>query len=122
MIKNIKRQLTLFLNKEKATNIEKIRSKYNPEQKKLIDCHVTLCREDEIQDLDQILNNLRNLKHKPISINFGHVERFENGLGVFIPATFDNNDFQNLRIHLLKSVVTNPRKSLPHIILMHPRN
>ena len=43
-----RRQLTLFVEPPENLIIEEIRRRYNPIQFELINCHVTLCREDEI--------------------------------------------------------------------------
>ena len=48
----MRRQLTLFVKKEDAETIEQIRQAFNPRQFELIKSHVTLCREDEIQNLE----------------------------------------------------------------------
>lgn len=111
-----RRQLTLFVENK---TIEEIRAKFNPTQQALISTHVTLCREDELEDLEKVIANIRVLKiDKPIEISFNEVIRFENGKGVLIPANEDNNDFHNLR----GAILISPRKHLPHITLMHPRN
>lgn len=81
-----RQQLTLFINKPDATAIEAIREKYNPRQYELIDSHVTLCREDEIPDLDRILENLARLDQKALTIHFNPVTRFDHGNGVLLPA------------------------------------
>lgn len=114
--------MTLFLNKKDAVPFEAIRSRYNPQQSALIDCHVTLCREDEIVSLYKVLRNLDNLQQKPIAINFGNAIRFENGKGVLIPATGSNDQFQILREQILAGLENNPQQYEPHITLIHPRN
>jgi len=118
----MRRQLTLFVQKNDAKYIEDIRCKFNPQQSEIINSHVTLCREDEIENIDQVLHNLTQLEQKKININFGQVARFDNGKGVFIPAISDNNKFHQLRSLILKGVNDNPRRQEPHITLMHPRN
>ncbi|RYE55746.1 MAG: 2'-5' RNA ligase family protein [Sphingobacteriales bacterium] len=122
MTSKIRRQLTLFLGKEDAIQIEEIRLKYNPQQRELIDSHVTLCREDEIVNIDKVENNLKKLRHKPIAVDFGQAIRFENGKGVLIPSRDNNEPFQKLRQEILKGLDNNPRKHEPHITLLHPRN
>jgi 2'-5' RNA ligase len=114
--------LTLFLTQKDAIQLEAIRAKYNSEQRKLIDCHVTLCREDEVVSIDKVLRNLNNLKQKSIAIEFGQVIRFENDKGVMIPSKGNNDQFRKLRQQILKGLVNNPRKHKPHITLIHPRN
>ena len=120
MEKNIRQQLTLFVAKKDAIEIEKIRNKFNPIQQNLIDCHVTLCREDEITNLDNVLDNLKNLDSLVITIQFGQVRRFDNNKGVLIPAFGDNEQFHQLREKILNPIPV--RRHEPHLTLMHPRN
>ena len=56
MTNNIRRQLTLFVEQKDAETIEKVRQEFNPKQFELIKSHVTLCREDEIQNLEQVIS------------------------------------------------------------------
>lgn len=124
MSSNIRRQLTLFVEPEEAITIEQIRQEFNPRQFEIINAHVTLCREDEIENLDQVLSNLGLLTQtqQNFSIEFGKVERFDNGKGLFLPAINDNNEFDDLRKQVLFGLNDNPRSQKPHITLMHPRN
>lgn len=111
-----RKQLTLFINDE---DIENIRAKFNPIQHTLIAAHVTLCRENEIEDLPKVIRNIKNLVvHQPLHLTFTEVERFEDGRGVLIPGSHDNNEFHHLRRQILNS--SNIHQ--PHITLMHPRN
>ena len=118
----VRHQLTLFVDKDDANHIESIRAKFNPIQHNLISCHVTLCREDEITNLEKVLENLRSLKWQPITIQFDQVIRFENGKGVLLPGAINNNEFHQLRQKVLQGLVNPVRQHLPHITLMHPRN
>lgn len=122
MTNSIRRQLTLFIEPEEAETIEKIRQAFNPKQFELIKAHVTLCREDEIQNLEKVKSNLHFLTLTDVVIKFAKVARFDNGKGLFLPATTDNEDFDNLRKQILSGVIDNPRKQKAHITLMHPRN
>jgi 2'-5' RNA ligase len=117
-----RRQLTLFINQKDSVGIELIRQKFNPIQFELIKSHVTLCREDELQDIERVKDNLSRLKRASIAIEFGKLERLDNGNGLFLPATSDNKEFQELRTEILAGLVKYPRKQVPHITLMHPRN
>jgi len=121
---NIRRQLTLFVEPNDAVTIEQIRQEFNPRQFEIIKAHVTLCREDEIENLDQVLSNLIMLKQSQqyIFIEFGKVARLDNGKGLFLPAINDNNEFDDLRKQVLFGLNDNPRSQKPHITLMHPRN
>ena len=117
-----RQQLTLFIEENESMEIEKIRRKFNPEQFELIKSHVTLCREDEIEQLEKVLLNLEQLDFGFITVDFGDAIRFSNGKGVLIPAIGDNEPFQKLREKILQGIVETPRRHEPHITLMHPRN
>jgi hypothetical protein len=119
---NIRRQLTLFVEPEDAEIIEQVRQEFNPLQFELIKAHITLCREDEIQDLEKVISNLLLLTSTEISIEVGKVIRFDNGKGLLIPAKGINIEFQELRRQVLQGLIDNPRTQEPHITLMHPRN
>lgn len=122
MGKNIRRQLTLFVDKKYASEIESIRRKFNPRQQQLIDSHVTLCREDEIGNIDKVLDNLQNLDKSTITIQFGQATKFDNNKGVLLPAFGDNELFHQLREKILIALNMPVRRHEPHITLMHPRN
>ncbi|MBP6566426.1 MAG: 2'-5' RNA ligase family protein [Saprospiraceae bacterium] len=120
----MRRQLTLFVDPKDAINIEQIRNEFNPRQFEIIKAHVTLCREDEIQDLERVMTNLLSCTqvYHSIFIEFGPMERFDNGKGLLLPATKDCQDFITLRKQVLSGLTDNPRDQKPHITLMHPRN
>lgn len=115
-------QLTLFIPDQNAVAFEKVRKAHNPEQYKLIHAHVTLCREDELDQIDRVMLNLEQLQFECFAINLGAVERFAQGKGVLLPAIGDNDVFQKLRSTVLKGIMDQPRQHAPHITLMHPRN
>jgi hypothetical protein len=121
---NIRRQLTLFVAPGDAVTIDQIRQAFNPQQFDLINAHVTLCREDEIENLDQVISNLFSLTMTQpyIFIEFDKVARFDNGKGLLLPATNDNKEFDDLRRQVLSGLTDHPRKQKAHITLMHPRN
>lgn len=117
----IRRQLTLFI-PEKEEAIEKVRAEFNPMQHNLIAAHVTLCREDEIESVEEIIKNIGFINlNKPILIQFNPIERFANCKGVLIPAKGKNKEFRKLR-KLVLGLNKFPREHQPHITLMHPRN
>ncbi len=111
----------MFVAHQDADTIEAIRRAYNPIQSQLIPSHITLCREDEIENLAQVIDNLINLTPMTIEIAFGHAIRFDNGQGVMLPAKGEQSEFQTLRKCILNGIVDNPRIQLPHITLIHPR-
>jgi 2'-5' RNA ligase len=116
-----RRQLTLFLRNNYET-IERIRATFNPVQHSLIAAHVTLCRDEEIESIEGIIENMTSIQLKiPITMQFDAVERFADGKGVWIPAKGLNNSFQELR-KIALGVNQLTKNHLPHITLMHPRN
>jgi 2'-5' RNA ligase superfamily len=120
---NIKRiQLTLFIAEDDAEKIESFRKEYNPLQYELIKSHVTLCREDELEEIEKVIFNLENTHQSCIDIHFGSVIRFGNGRGLMLPAMGNNKSFQTLREKILTGIIQAPPNHEPHITLMHPRN
>ena len=117
-----RKQLTLFVDQRQAGIIDKIRLAFNPLQYEIIGSHVTLCREDEIENIENVIDNLENLNHEAIELDFGKPIRFAEGKEVLMPAKDDDSFFQNLRSIFLKGIVGSPRKHEPHLTLMHPRN
>lgn len=115
-------QLTLFIDGNETDEIERIRKTYNPEQYNLIKAHVTLCREDELEQIEKVLQNLKTLDHAGITIDFENPIRFSNGKGVLLPVFGTNKLFQELRNKILRGIIENPRVHEPHITLLHPRN
>ncbi|MBK7345478.1 MAG: hypothetical protein IPI98_00805 [Chitinophagaceae bacterium] len=113
---NIRRQLTLFVEETEAKQIEAIRDKYNPLQKKLIKCHVTICRENEIQDLDKVIENLENLEQPPFNIQFGLPTLFNNGKGILLPSIGDNLEFNVLRKMILSGTQNNLQVQIPTLL------
>lgn len=118
---NIRRQLTLFANDE--TNIiELVRAKYNPVQYQLIAAHVTLCREHEMESIDDLSTRLGSIAlEKPLSIKFGSIATFADGHGLFLPSCKENESFFALRKSILRDTI-NVDNAKPHLTLMHPRN
>lgn len=115
-------QLTLFIDDGESESIEKIRKEFNPKQYELIKSHVTLCREDELEQIEKVILNLEKLNIGFITVDFGNVIRFSDGVGVLIPAVDDNQQFHQLRKAVLQGLIEQPRRHEPHITLMHPRN
>lgn len=117
-----RRQLTLFIPAPASDPIEKIRREFNPAQYALIKSHVTLCREDELEQPEKVILNLTRLRHGRITIDFGAPVRFSGGKGVLLPAIGTHESFQQLRERILQGIIEKPRTYEPHITLMHPRN
>lgn len=115
-------QLTLFVSEKDSLQIETIRQQFNPAQYALIKSHVTLCREEELEQLERVIDNLEKLNHEAITIDFGDVVRFADGTGVLLPATGGQEAYNQLRRKILQGIIDEPGTPEPHITLMHPRN
>jgi 2'-5' RNA ligase len=117
----IRRQLTLFIEGSNK-NIENIRRHFNPVQFDLIAAHVTLCREDEIEQILDIKKRLNSIKLKEsLQIEFKEVERFASGKGVVLPGSQLNAEYIELRKAILDQEIFIKEHS-PHVTLMDPRN
>ncbi len=117
-----RRQLTLFASPTDTEVIEAVRQKYNPIQFGLIRSHVTLCREEEIQDIATIVHALEALCYPTVRISFGPVATFSEGKGVWLPSSGENLTFHSLRTKILGATALDNGKIHPHLTLMHPRN
>ena len=117
----IRRQLTLFVSEQNEL-IERLRAEFNPVQYNLIPAHVTLCREDEIEPIEKIIENINSIKLKaPLQIQLNRAQRFADGKGVMLPAKGENLAFHELRKSAL-GLSEFPKEYQPHLTLMHPRN
>jgi 2'-5' RNA ligase len=114
-------QLSLFVPDPPRQLLEAVRRTLDPVQASLIDAHVTLCREDELENLCPavLLERLAAAAAKPITLHFGAPERF-NEHGILLPCVAGESAFQALRNLLLGGAPV--RRQVPHITLAHPRN
>lgn len=110
-----RRQASLFLRDQ--FNIVALRLRHNPVQARLITAHVTLCREDEVTDWDDLRSRLECLCPFEISLTFGQPVREDNF--VYLPVHEGLADYQALRRTILPKVA---REHIPHVTLIHPRN
>lgn len=131
-----RRQASLYITG--CTEIEEVRHRFNPAQARLIPPHLTLCREDEVIDWNELANRIAKLSPIALVVEFGKPERDRNF--VYLPILSGEDQFDALRYQLLCN--TNqlvlgdnpnlsdpvnegdfvPRKQLPHLTLIHPRN
>ncbi len=121
-MKTTRKQLTLFIDESTSHIIENFRKEFNPLQYHIIKSHVTLCREDELEQIEKICLNLRNIHTRFITIHFGNIIRFANNKGLMIPAFTKNSSFIKLRKNILQNIIEKPSIQEPHITLIHPRN
>lgn len=69
-----------------------------------------------------VLDNLQQLDMSNIKIRFGQLTRFDNGIGVILPALDNNQRFHQLRLKVLSGLGMTVRRHEAHITLMHPGN
>lgn len=117
-----RKQLTIFLDKIESEPIESIRRKFNPKQFELIKSHITLCREDEIEELSRIQKNLENIDLYEFKLHTNGLIRFSEKKGLLISINDKEGKFCRLREIILKNGNDIPREHKAHITLMHPRN
>lgn len=93
----------------------------DPVQASLIAVHVTLCREDEIEQLDPttVFSRIASWAQGPLRLAFGGPRVF-NGHGVLLPCEHGSVEFQRLRQWLLQD--KGAREHAAHLTLAHPRN
>jgi 2'-5' RNA ligase len=111
----------MFVPNDAAVDFEKLRRTLDPVQSLLIPAHVTLCREDELNQMSesQLRVRLSQVRLKPVTLRFGRPETFD-GHGILLNCIGGANDFRLLREHVLDS--TTIMEHRPHITLAHPRN
>jgi hypothetical protein len=115
----IRRQLTLFVPEPCASAIEMVRGVVDPIQRALISAHVTLCREDELGDLNSIRQRLHASPPPPVVLCFSAPQRYmEHGL--LLECVDGLDAFRRLREQVLAS--DSIRNQTAHITLAHPRN
>lgn len=115
----LRNQLSMYVPREAAREIEEIRKIVDPIQSSLIPAHITLCREDELGDLSELRHRLSNVPLKPLTLSFGKPAVFA-GHGLLLNCIAGEDKFHSLREYLLVS--KNIRYQKPHITLAHPRN
>ena len=114
-----RRQLSLYVPEPQRIAIDAVRGMLDPVQHRLIPAHVTLCREDEIADIDADALAERLAGAAPITLRFGAPERFA-GHGVLMPCVDGEPEFHALRQRVLGR--RDVRRASPHLTLAHPRN
>ncbi len=112
-----RRQLSLYVPERAAAPLEALRRELDPVQHALIPAHVTLCREDEIDDA--VRARLGGERFPPLTLTFGRAEPFL-GHGILFPCIAGEDAFRTLREAVLGR--SGVRRQPPHITLAHPRN
>ena len=115
-----RKQLILFVPSTKRSMIEYVRSTYDPKASDLIDAHVTLVREHEVNDWELIGQKLKELTAIHIPLQFKPPFR-PNGGGVLLLANGNSKEYYQYREYLLERQPGEVYEQKPHITLMHPR-
>ena len=115
---NTRTQLSLFVPPSISADIEKVRRLLDPVQAALIPAHVTLCREDELEEVD-LESPMSIIGAGSLTLKFGAPEVFA-GHGVLLPCIEGEDRFGQLRRRVLGDRTI--RQQAPHLTLAHPRN
>jgi 2'-5' RNA ligase len=113
-----RRQASFYLSD--VPEIEDLRIRFNPVQAQFIPAHVTLCREDEVDDWSVLESRIQ--ARIPIALTLGFRCPVREGNLVFLPAVSGVGEFDDLRNQLLSDGIKRPRKQTPHITIIHSRN
>jgi len=119
MKRSTRKQITLFVAENQSFEIEKVREKFNIDQFKLIKTHITLCREDELEQFEKVIINLNKLDFKSFFLKIGKPILFSNDNGVLLPIIGNTETFIALRNKILNGIIENPRNQEPHITLKY---
>jgi 2'-5' RNA ligase len=111
----------MYVPEPEASELEGVRRLLDPVQSSLTPAHVTLCREDELAEVntDSLASRLIDAKAKHVTLRFGRPEIVHEH-GILLPCIAGREAFHALREHVLGSRAI--RHQAPHITLAHPRN
>jgi len=96
----MRRQLTLFLPPDQRTVADATRQRLDPQQRALIQGHVTLCRDAELTPWQAIDQRLASLGEVSISMRFGGPQVLADGC-VLLRPTRGDQQYQDLRRSIL---------------------
>lgn len=116
---NTRRQLSLYIPTIQSKVLEEVRKVVDPIQFNLIPAHVTLCRDNEINDLNRLKNKIDSLINLKLELTFDKPKYF-NGHGIIMDCIEGEEEFLKLREYILDDKKI--KKQFPHITLAHPRN
>lgn len=116
-----RKQLSMYVPGKDGLELEGLRQILDPVQFRLIPAHITLCRENELEQFPEkeLQDRLANSSLRTITLQFGRAEAF-GGHGILLPCTGGEEEFHLLRRQILGPDATRNQK--PHITLSHPRN
>lgn len=114
----MRRQITLLVPNPQSTCINAVRRRYNPIQAKLISAHLTLCRDDEVEDWLELQARVISLGLSRFDLRFDAPKRKTHW--VYLPIHGSPEPYNQLRRLVLGD--KNCRLQTPHITIIHPRN
>ena len=100
--------------------IEAVRALVDPVQHRLIPAHVTLCREEDLDEVDTVRARLEALRFAPVVLRFGAAVAFSSH-GWLLPCLDGEDAFAALRARVIGTERA-LRVQVPHLTLAHPRN
>jgi 2'-5' RNA ligase superfamily len=118
-MQKIRQQLSLYVPIDDAVIIEEVRKIVDPIQHQLIPAHITLCREDELEEFAKIKARLSNIPLQSLTLRLGQPEVFSSH-GWLMNCIEGEDEFRALREYVLDG--KNIRNQSPHLTIAHPRN
>lgn len=115
-----RRQVSLFVPEPERAAFDAVRRRFDPAQHALIPAHVTLVREDEVDDWTELARRLRAALPFEVRLRFGSVVR-PGPNSVLLRCAGLRDAFEGLRHRLLARPGHEPRNLAPHLTLVHPR-
>lgn len=116
-----RRQLSLFVAEPERTELDALRARADPVQHALIPAHVTLVRDEDVDNWARVHARLEALAPLRLVLELGPPCALEGG-GAMLPVVGSTAGFDELRARLLAGQPGATRKQTPHLALLHPRN
>jgi len=116
-----RRQLSLFVAEPESAELDALRARADPVQHALIPAHVTLVRDEDVDDWSAVRARLEALAPLRLELELGPPRPMEGG-GAFLPVVGPSAAFDELRARLLLGQRGEARAQTPHLTLLHPRN
>lgn len=115
-----RRQVSLFVTEPERTELEALRERADPVQHALVPAHVTLVRDEDVDDWPAVRARLESLAPIRLVLALGPPRELDGG--VALPVAGATAAFDQLRALLLEGQPGRNRRQTPHLTLLHPRN
>jgi len=116
-----RRQLSLFVAEPEGAELDALRARADPVQHALIPAHVTLVRDEDVDDWAVVRARLEALGPLRLELRLGAPRAMEGG-GALLPVVGATAGFDEVRARLLVGQRGAARAQTPHVTLLHPRN